>query len=222
MAAVTAIALPIAASGQSIFVDLEIGSTPEVGGGAPSSAFAAAAGVSGFWNMYGAAGPPPALMRGLDGQWTNVLLTGPTGGGSLGFNNPNLSGDFRALMADATVVNPSKSYTLSGLQNGFYKFYCYAVRPQGTLATAFVTVSGSTTPNPQIITGPLTTMDFMQGVNYSLHEVFVSNGTLTLNVAMGQQVTYLNGFQLVAVPEPASLILLASGSALLMRRRKKR
>lgn len=222
-AALTAMALGASALAQIGFnCDLNSPfSSPETGGGVPSSSYAAA-GVAGFWNDVTTGGLPTTALRNLNGDLTSVTITGPSGGGGGGNNIPGLTGDYRALMADATGVNPTKSYTLSGLANGTYMVFVYAAPITGNTRTTLVTVSGSISPNPVAVTGPMQQNIFIEGVTHSAHTSLVTDGELIIRADMAVNSTWLNGFQIVAVPEPASLILLASGSALLMRRRRKR
>ncbi len=139
------------ASGQSFNLDFDNPfAPPEGGGGVPSSSFGAAANQPGFWNAT-SGGAPDFFLRDLSGTTTSVSFASPNGGSGTGFNNPNLSGDFRLLMSDGRDGGDD-TWTFSGLANGQYQLYSFAVSPSGTINTTTVTVLGATIPI-QTVTG---------------------------------------------------------------------
>jgi hypothetical protein len=184
------------ASPQSLNVDINVPAPPEGGGGTPSSQFGAAAGQVGYWNLFSYS-MSPKFMNDLFGFPTNVLLTGPVGGSGFGFNLPGLTGDFRLLMADAREVNSAVTYSLSGLQNGKYRSFVYAVKVNGGFWPTPVVVSNAYTPNPQLVTGPMPMNTFTEGITHSVHVAEVRSGALSISIDMGQSFSYLNGFQIV-------------------------
>lgn len=118
------------AHGQSFNVDLDliIGS-PAVGVGVPSDEFGAAGSQPGRWNKIDATGHGPYPLLGLSGNSTNVTITGPLGGGALGFNNPQLTGDYALLMKDGR--DDPGEWSFSNLMPGHYRLFTYAVAPNG-------------------------------------------------------------------------------------------
>lgn len=210
-------------SAQSIFVDMDIMSGGiDVGAGAPSPAFGAAAGVPGFWNQVPSGNEGPWALRDISGSVTSVSMSWVGDGGGLGYNNPNLAGDFKLLMADAERVGAGGlRFTITGLSPGPYRIFTYACKPQGELWTTVITVPGSTSENPQAVTGPMPPNQFVLGVTHSIHDILLSGGPLEI-VAAEHQNSYVNGFQILAVPEPASFFAFASlltAMAVLRRRR---
>lgn len=218
-----AIATAPISMGQGFNCDLNSPFSPPItGGGVPSVSFGAAAGQAGLWNDVDTGGLPPTMLRDLSGNLTSVSITGPMGGSGGGWNVPGLTGDFRALMADATDVSPTKSYTLSGLANGVYKVYSYAVRPNGGVTSTAVTVPQAIGQTTRFATGPLPMNTFAEGVTHTIHTANVVSGELTIRLDMGEQQSYFNGFQIVAVPEPATVFALGTGTIVVVRRRRKK
>lgn len=206
------------ASGQSIYVDMDGGfGGAEVGTGAPSSSFAGAAGVPGYWNQVQAGNGGPWQLRDADGELDTVSMSWTGSGASFGFNNPALTGDFRLLMADAEMVGAGGlRYEISGLAPGEYRVFTYACKPQGQALTSFITVPGST-QGTVAVTGPMPPNFFVAGVTHSIHDVNSLTGTIRIQAAEIQN-SYVNGFQLLAVPEPATVFACAFGLAILIRR----
>lgn len=199
---------PIRSSAQSFNIDLDesIGG-PETGAGAPSAAFGAAAGQAGYWNKVPASSGIARTLIGLDGVATSCQIDPSGGGGSGGFNNPNLSGDFRALMADYRFVGTPVQYHFSGFQPGHYSVYTYGGDVAGNLYSLMVTVPGSSLPT-QIVTGPVLANQFVLGVDYARHELDLTGGSFEIDLTgNGPPNPEVHGFQLVytPVPEPGNV-----------------
>lgn len=191
-------------------IDLDIMSgSVGVGNGAPSSAFGGAAGQVGYWNRTDAIPSDPEPIANIYGQHLGATIQVNQGGGSWGgFNNPNLSGDFALLMKDAAqVTDPAGNvYWFNGLGSGYYDVYTYAAKPSGEILPVPVTILGSLTQNPQVVSGPLTGNQFQQGITHSVHRLWSPDGSISVHVgyAFGGMV---NGFQIVPVPEPGTIAL---------------
>jgi hypothetical protein len=219
-AALTALITTCAGAIAQYNLDWNLPGDPALGGGVPSSSYSAAApGHAGFWNDIPAQGSPSIMLRDLAGNLTGVVLLGPAGGIGNGFNNPLLSGDYRLLMADGRSLGDD-TWTFTGLPNGLFHLYTYAVRPSGVVTNTTVTVPGATI-EAQVVTGPIPPNTFQLGITHALHEKLVTDGTLSVRVTEGVSSAYLNGMQLIAVPEPALLISFGAGLVALMRRRYK-
>lgn len=219
-AAVASILICVATAAHAQFnIDLDLHSAPpELGGGAPSSSFGAASGQSGFWNAVPATGEGPVVLRDLEGNLSGITFSGVEGGGGNAFNNPANTGDFARMLNDGRFFD-SEAWTFSGLAAGDYILYAYAVHPSGMITNTTVTVVGSTVP-VQTVAGPMPGNAFQLGITHSRHEIFVSDGTLTVQIDRGIEKAYVNGFQLVAVPEPGLLVCLSAGIAGLLARRR--
>lgn len=214
------------ACAQSFNIDLNVDfGPPSVGAGVPDISFGGAADQPGFWNANSITGQPPQLLRNLSGEWTGVTLISPIGGGGTGFNNPANTGGYAALLNDGRDIGrfaEPESYTIVGLANGLYRFFTYALLPSGEFTPNRVVVSGSLTPNPQIVTGPMPGNQFIVGITHCVHELQVTSGSFVVTVTgtMGQN-GYINGFQLVQVPEPATVTGIFVGSLFVLLRNRK-
>ena len=221
-----ALALSCGASAQSFNLDLDIFfGSPAVGNGAPAPGFPGAAGQPGFWNRVYLNDQGPTPLVGLDGLPTNVVYTAEGGlGGGIGFNNPSNTGDYALLLNDAAQIGYPlgyNAYVFTGLTPGPYRVFTYAVRPSGTTVNASVYVPGSTSANPQVVTGPMPGNAFQYLITHAIHDVSVDS-VLTVRIS-GPWIpgTYVNGFQIVAVPEPAGAISVSLGILLFLRRKKR-
>jgi hypothetical protein len=194
---------------------------PEAGGGTPSNTFGAAASQPGYWNNVPSNGNGPMALRDLSGQLTNIICTGPAGGAGLGYSNPLNTGDFSLLLNDGNQVGHS-AWSFSGITNGTYNVFTYAVWPNNLLRPTEVTISGSITPNPQIVFGQMPGNQFILGVTHCIHTIQVSNGTFTIDADMGSGAGgFVNGFQVVSVPEPSLVLGLSLGLLCLALRNRK-
>lgn len=218
-----AILASAASHGQSIYVDIDVViGGPAIGAGAPSSTFGAAAGTPGVWNAIPIGSQPLVTLLDIAGLPTSATYTSTGDGGGVGFLNPTNTGDFALLLNDANNVGNGVSslYTISGLTPGEYRVFTYAVAPQGDTASTFITVSGTSSAGTQEVTGPMPGNQLILGVTHSMHDVFVA-GTLTIKAEGAFPTSYVNGFQIVAVPEPSTCALLFTGLAMIARHRRK-
>lgn len=224
---ICALVTTTSAVAQQFNIDIDSPSSPPaLGGGVPSSTLGAAADQAGFWNSI-AAGASSEPLFDLSGGVTGVTLdiTTTFGFSTLAFNNPINTGDFALLFNDAHQIGTldqggTAIFEFSGLTNGAYQVYTYAVQPQGGVADAPVLVDGSTSTNPQIVTGPMPGDAFALGMTHALHNVAVTDGTLTVSITVppNNDGTYVNAFQIV--PEPGTLGLLAAAALLCLRRKR--
>jgi hypothetical protein len=219
------------AGGQSLNVDLDAPTAgPALGGGVPDSTFGAASGQIGVWNSYAATVGPVGLV-GLAGEFTSATLSIPASSttvSTLAFNNAANSGSFARLVNDAqqigtTTQGGTRSFTFAGLIDGPYDVYTYGTPPQGIAGQLFVDITGS--PQGQLLTSGIHAANtFALGTTHVVHSVNVTGGTFTISVSdvAGSPSAYVNGFQLVLVPEPASAALITAGGCGLLRRRRPR
>ncbi len=213
------------AQGQSFNIDLDISTgSPEVGRGVPSDAFGAAASQPGRWNRYPVTATNPVSLVALDGNPTNVQLRAlrKSGAGG-GWNNPLNTGDFSLLLNDAATLHlEPHTWIFSGLVPGIYQILTYAVSPIPSHTTPLLT-EVSIAGLSQIVTGPMPGNSFGLHVTHALHEVVVSDGELAIAVRGldSERLSKLNGFQIVAVPEPLSATAFVAGFVILAIRRKR-
>ncbi|MGI8924611.1 MAG: PEP-CTERM sorting domain-containing protein [Fimbriimonadales bacterium] len=219
----------IGAAGQSFNIDLDLSGPGELGGGAPSSSFGAAAGQAGFWNRFGL-GILPQQVHDLNGNLTNVEMTkefkGPGGGGG-GFAFEGNTGDYALLLNDGSDVGTvvqggSVTYFFDGLQPSMYEVYTFAVNPVGPVDTP-VYIPEAIENQTQVVTGPMPGNSFEYLVTHSIHLVdCTGNDSFRISIVQPPGMPhnmFVNGFQVVAVPEPSSALILAAALVLLISKR---
>lgn len=222
--------LAACAAGQGINLDFDIGiGDPELGNGAPSSSFGAAAGQPGFWNrvIFGAS---PVHLLGTDGQSSSVVMTAESSGsfGGIGFRNETNTGDFALLLNDAAQVATLStggyvSYNFTGLNSGSYQVYTYAVSPSGETVETPVHIAAATKNQTQTVTGPMPGNAFGYLITHSVHEVVVGpNGfdILVVQPPAHNSSMFINGIQIAPVPEPLSFISIPLFCSLLLIRKR--
>jgi hypothetical protein len=217
--------------GQAFNIDLDVGTgDPEQGNGAPSSSFGAAASQPGHWNRVGF-GTASAPLLDTMGASTSVVLSVDYFGfaGGVGFRNKTNTGDFALLLNDALQVGVfsqggAKEFFFTGLASGSYFVYTYSVSPAGHLVKAPIYIEQATQHQTQIVTGPMPGNSFGYLVTHSIHEVMVGPQGFSVYIEQPPNLMnsmYVNGFQIVPVPEPTSLIVVSLLCPLLFMRRRR-
>lgn len=224
--AVFALLVSGVAGAQSFNVDLDIFfGGPSAGSPAPSSSFPGAAGQAGHWNQIYALGGP-AQIAGLSGEPLPITYTVPTGAGIGGGSGlQTTSGDFRLLMNDYARIPDLTIFRFSGIQPGRYKVYTYAIDAGDQAFVADVSITDSLgTLTKQSGAGPMPANFFIEGVTHCWHDIVLDSPILEIvvrNHVAGPPDASVNGFQVMAVPEPSSCLVLSIGLlAPLLKRRK--
>ncbi len=211
----TLLALAAGATAQSLNIDLN--RTSGAGAGAPAASFGAAAGQTGTWNAVGT-GAGTTNLVGLNGASAGVTAT--VGGNGVGDNESGgaAPADYGLLMWDYTrgiTQNGEVELTLNGLDAGLYRVYVYALLPgtEGTYTDSWgdpryhtnwvgVTV-GNTPAGSEIISGPATAGQFVEGATHAAFNVLVPAGSPDVTIRVGCDLANgvakcaLNGVQLV-------------------------
>lgn len=222
------LAAAVSVNAQNINIDFDTAAPGGAGDGAPANNYGAAAGVAGqgCWNLFDGIVQTQILNAGTGAACTPTPVTVTRSsalGGNFAFNNANTTGNQELLLDDGqdlSAVTGPLTITFTGLVNGLYDVYTYAVAPDftGTDTTA-VTVNGITLNS----TGPIPAGNvFIAGQTHTLHaNVAVVAGTLTISAnEVAPSFGTINGVQLVLIPEPSSLALLGLGAFGLIRRRR--
>lgn len=215
---------------QSFNIDIDSPTSgPALGGGVPSPSFGAAPNQQGFWTSYPATSNPVSLVdlnSGLPTAATVQVTASSTTVSVLAFNNPANTGDFALLFNDGsqigtTIQGGNRTYNFSGLLDGPYAVYTYTGRPQGTDGEIQIDVIGSN-EGPTIASGVPIGNTFTLGVTHVVHTLNVVGGSFDLRALdiPGAPAAYIGGFQIVVIPEPGSVALVAGFVSLLARRRR--
>lgn len=207
---VTGIACSTLAGAASFNIDL-------IGAAAPSATYGAAALQSGYWNLV--QNSPFALLD-VDGNTTGVSLSFPGATWPGTFDHSGTSGDDELLMDDFMNWSPSGSmpFTVQDLPAGSYHFYSYSFAPNGNNSS--VDIAGS--PEGFQLLGGTWPSSHQLGVTYALHTVTLTQlSDVTINVGVWNAAWGgFNGLQIVQVPEPTTIRLLALTGLALARRRR--
>jgi hypothetical protein len=178
--------------------NLDVGPTSQVG--LPSDAYGAGANRPGRW--FALTGDPPYAftLEDIDGNPTAVtsqcVVTG-NGQGDFYFDNLLSTGDDEKLIDDLQDVGcctATALWTFSGLQDGAYHVYTYAIAPDDAGARTLVTPEGTT---ETVVVGGVFPNGQQQGSTYAFHCVEVTGGVLQIRLDAGTGFASCNGFQLV-------------------------
>ena len=201
-------------------MDLDIfAGDPSNGNGEPSSSFGGSALNPGYWNRILAGGHGPDALLDLGAQPTSVVMTVPVGSGSGGGSNyPINTGDYALLLNDYAVIPDLMVFRFTGMRPGAYRVYTYAVSAIGDTWPVDVTVDGAVV-NPFRVTGPMPGNALILGITHAEHYVPDLTGDLFIRLASPWPRGNVNGFQIVAVPEPASFAVLSFSLLIAARRR---
>ena len=203
------------AGAQAINFDLWLAGTT------PSDNYGGGAGQAGVWN---AAGKFP--FADVDGNLTSIYLS-PNGGGSATVHVPGASPDDAALMDDFYSLQDSNYLAVGNLSEGKYRVYVYmwqgAIEQKSGYTDCRVIVQGNTPSNTLLST--TYTKDWpgqqVYKTTYDYVDIQIS-GSATIFFTPGfKDFCILQGFQLVPIPGPSSLALLAPLGLAATRRRRR-
>jgi hypothetical protein len=93
----------------------------------------------------------------------------------------------------------------SGLQNGPYQLWTYCLGRQD-FPVGMTVIANNDVNNGQALTGVFGG-SLELGSTHSVHEVNVIDGALRVTIDSGGRDPFVNGLQLVRVPEPSSVLL---------------
>lgn len=191
---------------QSFNVDLDVmAGDPVAGNGAPSSSFGGAAGQPGLWNRVNCVTAGPIPLFDTSGSLTGTVLTVTGFGSGGGSNLPINTGDYALLLNDYADIFGSLTYTLTGITLGSYEIYTYAVNASGF--TSPVPVHISVTGGIEgvlTVTGPMPGNSFANQITHAVHHSNLMTNTLQIRLEGSAPHAKVNGFQVVAVPEPSA------------------
>ncbi|MCY2959149.1 MAG: hypothetical protein NTY35_03205 [Planctomycetota bacterium] len=194
------------AAAQSFNVDFASLSNPPV----PSSAYGAAAGQPGHWNVIDVTVVNPPLL-GLGGAATAITLTRSNLMTiDFGFDSVMTQGDDGALMDDGESIGGPAVWTFSHLSAGDYAVYTYAWASDSFTYRTLVSCGSQ---DPDQIVGGTWPGHQQAGVTYALHHASVpAGGSITIRASTYQVAGTINGFQLVRSDTPAQTVCVGDGS----------
>lgn len=169
--------------------------------GVPTSAFGAAAGQPGVWNV--ATSPAGLALVDVNGLATGAVFSGTSGTEFSAVNAVNgiktpLGSDAERLMDDLLDLGTgNRTLTVSQLEAGRYTVHVYASAPDSTTFTTAVTVNGQ---GPVFIGGVWNTpFMFNIGVTHGVYGPFdvPAGGAITIQTTPSVGFSTLNGLQLV-------------------------
>lgn len=201
-------------------IDLDSGvGSAESGNGAPSNSFGAAADQPGLWNRVNCVSDGPSNLFDLSGTNRGVFMTVDDAGSGGGSGWAGNSGDYALLLNDYATIRSPMTYRVTGLETGSYKIFTYAVNASGHSVGVNVSVDESSDPL-QVVTGPMPGDRFEYLVTHSIHYVSDLRGDLIIRLSGPWPRSQVNGFQIVAVPEPATMSIVFAGTMWLACRRR--
>ncbi|MGI8923379.1 MAG: PEP-CTERM sorting domain-containing protein [Fimbriimonadales bacterium] len=139
------------------------------------------------------------------------------------------TGDHALLLNDGAIVGSlidggTLVYTFQGIDEGKYEIFSYAVSPLGVKIETPVYVPEAVENRLQIVTGPMPGNAFEYLITHSAHRVDLS-ATSSFHIIFEQlpgepTSQWVNGFQIVPIPEPgtASVLLAALFVFILLRK----
>ncbi|MDX2116600.1 MAG: GC-type dockerin domain-anchored protein [Planctomycetota bacterium] len=209
------------AFGQSLNIDIDRASG--TGSGVSASTYGAASGMNGVWTSVLPSNAAATTLLTLGGVNSGVTITRTGDSSSSGSTatTGSASTDYSRLIYDYSDLfgpNDQVTYTLNGLDQGFYRLYVYACIPgtpgfytDGFGSTVYhgTTIGvelGGSTVGYATTTGPVVGGTFQKGVTHNVFNVLVGAGAPALAVqAYPSDNSYfaakaaLNGMQLVKI-----------------------
>jgi len=180
--------LSSSASSQSFNIDFADNATL----GTPSATYGAASGQAGFWNDC--MGDMP--LADTTGAATGVSIALIGVDVPYGFDELCTAGEDQALMDDIMYTSLTTGYFLiTGLADGSYEIYTYAMAPDSNAFLTDVTVLGS--PDGTQAVGGDFCAGFVHLATHAIHHVDVVGGNAQIDVALNLSYTSLNGMQVI-------------------------
>lgn len=182
----------------------------------PDSTYGAV-GPSGYWNLI--SGPGSTPLRGLNGSLTSIPNPARSDFSATAIHPIGPTGnDALLLAATYNFASLEDQFVIHGLQDGPYRAIFYGINgPFGVVAFGG---EGSTGDGEAVLSGPWRG-SLTPGI-YTSFPLTVTNGTMDITVSLGFEGGIWSAMQIVQVPSPAALSLLATGAVSLTTVRRRR
>lgn len=216
----------VCATANAELINIDFSSTGAAGP-APSSSYPAAAGQPGVWNNFTSPTVASAPLVDIGGNATALTLSLTSGGFMFDSSSFAPNGTSTApgsneefLMDDVWDSPVNAQITIGNLAAGNYALYVYGGSPDSATTQMNFIVNG----NSQFVGGTWTNPfngveDYQAGVTHAVFNVNHAGGNLVINVPDVAGFESVNGLQIAAVPEPASIGLLGAIGLASLRRR---
>jgi hypothetical protein len=170
----------------------------------------------GTWNQVDfAVGTTGVLLDSLGNSTTTVTLS-LSGAGSDGTAHTGYTTPVNTLLSGYAYYSPwttppGGSFAINGLvSGGQYKLYVFSQNGTYDSSKTVFTIGASSLIVDNTLTSD--TGSFHEGENYVVFSgLIATGGTISGTFVMPSDNAAFNGFQLVSVPEPGSLLLIVSG-----------
>jgi len=160
--------------------------------GTPSATYGAASGQAGFWNDCMSDMP----LADTTGAATGVSFALIGVDVPLAFDELCTAGEDQTLMDDIMYTSLTTGYfSITGLSDGGYEIYTYAMAPDSNAFLTDVTVVGST--EGTLTVGGDFCAGFVHLATHAIHHVDVIGGNAQIDVAINASYTSLNGMQII-------------------------
>jgi len=188
LSAAAALLMSAPASSQSFNIDFGDNVTL----GTPSATYGGASGQAGFWNDC--IGDMP--LADIAGNATGVSISLVGVDTPYGFDELCTAGEDQMLMDDIMYTGGTSGYfQFTGLADGSYEVYTYAMAPDSNVFLTDVTIVGST--EGTLTVGGDFCLGFVHLATHAVHHVNVVGGNAQIDVAINASYTSLNGMQII-------------------------
>lgn len=207
LAATAGLSAPAAAQGFNIDFDNPFSTLQ------PTAATYPAAGTAGTWNQVDASLAIPTNLVDKSGAASGVTMTLSMNLNlTLDFPNANILGEHANLMDDIVFGGTVESITFSGLANGIYDIYTYALAPDNKTGLITDVDVAESTDGVQAVGGLFWTGSHQLGLSYARHGAVVTSGTLTINISVNLGDISVNGIQIEPAGDPGAAYCFGDGS----------
>ncbi|MBK7878455.1 MAG: fibronectin type III domain-containing protein [Planctomycetes bacterium] len=175
----------------------------------PSASYDGAIHRAGTWSSVGA--PWNATLTDPEGR-ASIMVASSTNSVEGAFASPLLDGDDEKLYEDGQSIGgpgSSVTWTFSNLVPGSYRVTTYAWNPNDSGASVSIDVAGSA--QGAVACGGTWLGQPIPGTSHVVHDVQLAGTTMTLTATTLSGTGFLDGFQLVRLPDTSTFTSFCAG-----------